>query len=494
MGVRKVGSAVAVMTILASWVSSGFGDHIDDLDIGGVRTSLGATEGYLNFMTSGGHGAEYTGHTNNDFRDYSDNYFTVKPIVVSSNNGTPPNSAAAGNIANDFEFAQKTYAQAGLSVRLEATGNVTAAVNSPYTNAQLDAIAAQGRSGNADTINLYYVQEFNPATNNGSTVAPMSSAALMSSVVRDNRANNTVAHELGHMLLNGNALWSEHATASESSDTTNLMYVAGTQAAADLDDVGQMLSATVGGHDIIEHREGGANVSQIERMHGNLGANNPGFVKHQANVDTHGDKADFDWVSDHRLIEGIDGGGNGADANAGVDFLVWEINNAQVLSSQHQGPAADAHGAAPSPHPGEFDLEGFSEESFHYIDVVSNINLYADNDIDTDTLAVSNREKALDYILQVSIDGASWFEPTLLNVFVEGWTEASDVENYLARFHTSQDVKFARVQALGAGVVGHDGNTQIDAIIVAVPEPSSVVLALVAAVFSITCYRRTRTQ
>jgi hypothetical protein len=42
--------------------------------------------------------------------------------------------------------------------------------------------------------------------------------------------------------------------APESRDTTNLMFFAGTRAAADLDDVGHRLSATVGGHDIIEHR------------------------------------------------------------------------------------------------------------------------------------------------------------------------------------------------------------------------------------------------
>ncbi len=33
------------------------------------------------------------------------------------------------------------------------------------------------------------------------------------------------------------------------------------------------------------------------------GANNPGYVKHGEHVNTHGDRADFDWVSDQRIIE-----------------------------------------------------------------------------------------------------------------------------------------------------------------------------------------------
>ena len=82
-------------------------------------------------------------------------------------------AAAVGNIINDYEFASKIYAQAGLAIRLEATENlVSATTTSPFTDAELDTIAASARSANADTINNYYVAEYDPATKNGTTLAP----------------------------------------------------------------------------------------------------------------------------------------------------------------------------------------------------------------------------------------------------------------------------------------------------------------------------------
>ncbi len=305
------------------------------------------------------------------------------------------------------------------------------------------------------------------------------------SYVRDGRANNTSAHEIGHQLLNGNALWREDATPSESSDITNLMFRTDAGSSQDLDDVGQILSATVGGHDIIEHRKDGANEEQIARIHGNKGANNPGFVKHANYHDTHGDRADFDWVSDHRLIETLMDGGNGADHNAGVDFLVWEIGD--IMPSQHKGPAQDDHDhgnlgcKAMQTGPCSLDLSAFTGDFFKTIDVVSNINLFADNDIDPNTGMVSDREKALDYhIPDFSTDLINWVSGELVNVFIPGWTKDTKQENYVARWATDIEAKYVRLSAVGAGVVGHDGNTQIDAIIAVdskispIPEPSSI--------------------
>ncbi len=131
-----------------------------DVDI--LRPKLGPNEGYLNFRTID-HGEEYTGHTDKIGRDWADNWFTVKPIVVTDSTGDKPNKAGAEDIANDFNFMRKIYAQAGLSVRQEDTSNV----NLDVTWANFDANERQefansdnGRSPNNDTVNLYFVQEF----------------------------------------------------------------------------------------------------------------------------------------------------------------------------------------------------------------------------------------------------------------------------------------------------------------------------------------------
>ncbi len=464
-----------------------------NLDVNITRPKLGANEGYLNFLTTNP-GDEYTGHTDKTGRDWADNWFTVKPIIVKDKNGDKPNKAEPANINNDFEFMRKIYAQAGLSVRQESTSSVSKADfpgigDFPFDFTEEVALAnnGAGRSGNAKTINLYYANELNGNLNGVTRARFLAGADNTFSYVSDSRVNNTAAHEIGHMLLNDrSSFWDDDGTGGghTKTDKSNLMWGDGTQSATKLEEVGQKLSATVGGHDILEHRKDDAKQEQITRIHGNNE-----FVTHANYNDTHGDIADFDWVSDHRLIETLMGGGNGADHNPGVDFLIWEINAPQVKPSQHKGPAQDKHdhgnlGCNPLQiGPCSLNLPAFNQPFFKTIDIVSNINLFADNDIDPTTGKISNREKALDYhIPDFSTDLKNWFPGTLLNVFTKGWTEDTKQEDYISRWTTDIDAKYVRLSAVGAGIVGHDGNTQIDAIIafdsrvksITVPEPSTI--------------------
>jgi len=464
---------------LAGHISGGF------LDI--LRPPM-QKEGYLNFRTTG-HGEEYTGHTDRTGRDHADNWITVRPIRLIDSDGVKPTKAEEPDIDADFEFIRKIYAQAGIAVRREATVEQNMAVKWANFDIEARATAANAQNNTGGVMNLFYAKEFDIAGANGLSVSPNTVGQMTPggitfnrpySFVRDVRANNTSAHELGHQLLNGNSLWKQADPATESTDKTNLMFLAGTESSADLDDVGQRLSPTVGGHDILEHQKDGVLQEQLARIHENGGPRNgvPAFVQHANYHDTHGDRADFDWVSDQRLIETLAAGGNGADHGAGIDFMVWEI--ADILASKHIGPDKDPHFHGL----GELVRPRFNGLTFKSIDVFSNINRYADNDIDPATGAVSDTSKALDYLMpQFSTDMTNWVSGELVNVFVKGWNPVTAIDNYVARWTTDIDAKFVRVSAAGVGIVGHDGNTQIDAIIASagraspVPEPGTIVLA-----------------
>jgi len=85
--------------------------------------------------------------------------------------------------------------------------------------------------------------------------------------------------------------------------------------------------------------------------------------------------------------------------------------------------------------------------------------------------------------VEFSPDNVMWtsvLQP--INVFIPGWTEKSNAENYIARWVSPFDAQYIRISAVVNGTDGHDGNTQIDAIIASqsrlttVPEPSSLAL------------------
>lgn len=447
-------------------------DHIRSGEVYVLRLPLGQSAGYLNFQSDGGSGAEYTGHTDgfetarDGGRDWSDHFVSVKVNTVESVVGTDPTDAGLGDIEVDFDFARKIYAQAGLSVRTEGFGNVTTG-SYPFSSEELEQMATLGRSPAADTINLYYLKEYEHP-GEGLTVDPATSAGGSFASVRDGRARATVAHELGHMLLDGPVIHQQDpGDPFHSTDIANLMFATADGDPTDLIDVGPEVDG-IGGKAILTG-------PQVATIHSNPGLNNPGFVNHFSNVDTHGDRVDFDWVTDHRPIEQItlvEDSSHGADLNEGTDFLVWEINPPDVAASAHIGPNGDTHN-----HGGMTGIEmpAYTGTGFHTIDVFSNINRYADNDVQPGAIGdplATRRVKALDYQTpEFSVDGIDWQTGTLHNVFVPGWTGAAVQDDFVARFTTDLEARFVRIAAKALDSNNHDGNAQIDAILASASRP-----------------------
>ena len=88
-------------------------------------------------------------------------------------------------------------------------------------------VNGSGRSPNADTINLYYVRDYEDEELLGGTFSPSAQPVVMTTLasVRDDRGNATVAHELGHMLFNGPVAHEPiMSDPVHSNDTSNLMY------------------------------------------------------------------------------------------------------------------------------------------------------------------------------------------------------------------------------------------------------------------------------
>src|SRR4051812_40096397 len=175
--------------------------HLDPPIVTTLRTAMGG-EGYLEYQmdpTKARFGEEYTGwvdirHPSRDGTtqtfdpfDYSNRFVNVKTIIVTDNAGVEarPGGQAANTgigIRRDFDYSNKIWMQAGLSVIREGGGTITMnGVNGapnrawPANDAALDALNALQRSANATTVNTYYLKDIIDANGNhpnGSTGAP----------------------------------------------------------------------------------------------------------------------------------------------------------------------------------------------------------------------------------------------------------------------------------------------------------------------------------
>jgi hypothetical protein len=415
-----------------------------------------------------------TTDTNYGF-DRSDNQAIVNPIQVSDKDGGVGSVAAKiANRVRDFDFANKIYAQAGLSIIAEGAPRAATKPGPwPITAAQRTALiaAGTGRSPNATTMNMYYVKSLDPAANG--VTRPAFSAGQGSSFVVDNDVANTFAHELGHQFLNANSAFhmNDAGTPSESDDKSNLMYLDGSQSSTKLSDVGPVLSPTVGGHDILV-------ADQIDRIFANAGANNPGYVQKSHHAAA-GDRVDWNFVADQTNLEGR---ANGADYNPLNDSLYFGIGTTVAPSQvgqNHEG--FDEFKPTPD----------FAGPSFRTVDVFSLITRYADQDV-TKGGGISYRNQALDYDLYFRAADGSTVAGIPIMVFKDGWTFTNHADDYLARW-------VSPVPAVGVFIFahsgdGHDGNAQIDAVIASatlVPEPAAFGLAIVGT-FILGLYRPMR--
>ena len=525
--------SAALMLVLV--MAPAMAGHIaTNRDANRLRGSLPGAEGYLshvsiNIGAPGGGGEERTGWTdirhpandgtalvdpgsgnnlngltNTNFGfDRSDHWVNVHSVVV--RDGTPAAISAMPNIARDFNFANQIYAQLGISVHsvnpvvAQYGPNVTFPINgTPAPNAapggfEVDTIAAANRAA-APAVNSYYIRNFNNNSPVGFAITPEDTIAPnlrpnTGLFIADNINNDTMAHELGHFLVDnyryaGGAVHSPNNTDLMATSTggfrmTPNANIKGNGNAAPSQP--GMAVGNIGGRDLFGAPMdipplpgGGPATAQIHAIYDAETDGNT-YVQVVDNGLVAADQADFDWVEDNIPIELADRPGvdDRSDNHDGIDFLVFRVGSRAVPT--HTGHNHGAWGTLAG---------GTFAGTIRTIDVFSQIAVYADQDVDPTTQNWSPRESALDYNPpQFSADGLNWMTGTLHRVFTQGWTAASNADDYVARWVSPIGAQYVRIQAAPLGG-SHDGNTQIDAIIassIAVPEPATIVLCGVLA-------------
>ncbi|MCI0332255.1 MAG: PEP-CTERM sorting domain-containing protein [Planctomycetes bacterium] len=510
-------------------------------DVNGRRRSLPA-EGYLSHLSInipgiGGGGEERTGwtdirHPSNDGTsftdpatgtnlntltntvygyDRSDHWVDVHSVVVQDSVGV----TATPSIARDFNFANQIYATLGISVhnRNPVTGvyaNVTFPINTPLPGDatpgvfEVDNVAAANRMA-APTVNNYYVTSFQGGSPVGFALPPVSTIAPNMrpnhGVFEANVINNdTMAHELGHFILDNYEFVGPNFHSPTNSDLM-ATSAGGFRLTPNANIKGMGNSApsqpglavgNLGGRDLFNakvdippHPGGGP---ATEQLHGIYDVETDGnaYVQVVDNGLVAADKADFDWVEDNIPIEEKDRPliDDRADNHDGFDFLVWRIGPRALPT--HTNHNHDAWG--------ELNGGTYANDTFRTVDIFSQIAVYTDQDVDPGTLNWSPRESALDYKTpDFSADGVNWSPGSLIRVFTQGWTFKSKADDYVARWVAPFDSRYIRLQA--ATQIGfHDRNVQIDAIIASsqlVPEPTSIGLIVIGAL-SLLGWKRAR--
>jgi hypothetical protein len=472
--------------------------HLSLGDVDDFRDRL-VSEGYLRFGAFGTPGEERSGWTDirhpahvantplaiTDTRlgfDRSDRYVQVHNKVITIDNQTPN-----PQMLRDYNYAGQIYAQAGLSVL--STGVqaqifgflVSLPVNTTGVLGSEQATIQGFFRQSAPIVNNYYVTSLERATVfsttplDGSAILPSDSATTHGIMIADIPLigdADVFAHELGHFLLDAARFPGSEV---HSPRPTDLMALGGARTTpAATSKYGRNALVPNGGPPREPGRQNGPQLGIVSHFDARLDNGDhqistllaSPFVIREDNIHA-GDRADFDWVEDNVFLEQI---GGAADNHPGAaDGLIWSIG---AIGTAHPDPDHD-HGDW-----GELPLGAFQGSSFRVFDVVSQISRYAD--MDRNGVSWSVRDSALDYLVEVSADGADWVRvPQPSKVFLKGWTSASDAENFLARWRSPIDARFVRISNLVDS--GHDGNVQIDAIIagtaeVPVPAPGTILL------------------
>jgi hypothetical protein len=494
------------------------------------RKAMGG-EGYLELQNTPGldrTGEEWTGWV--DLRhpgdgtlsamspyDRSNRFVMVNPIRVNSTAAQNGGMASIANFARDFDYANKIYAQAGLSILSERTSprNTNIADEWPINNSQLNLMFLMdgARSASARTLNNYYVRSYDPAAN-GKSLAPFALENILqgqpaelqqmfrgrhASSISDVARTSTLAHELGHMLLNADSAFHQNCNMppdeppAESCDVTNWMFLTGEFAPANLESVG------------VNGRRSLMVTPQLERIFASAGAGMPagGFVQRPtaaqiAAQKRYGNRVDWDFVVDHGRVTlnvnhdadrdpqgtttpnidlslGVEDGANGADNQKGFDALYFGINAAA------QGPAdqtGHVHRQGDQDL-GQFkDTGNFGGATFRFADIFSLSLRYSDFDAGADAVT-RLKNGALDYDV-VFRNAAGETQPgTPVVSFTPGWSTSTEADNFLTRWKAPFDATGLIVVARSGD--GHDHIAQLDAVIVsAVPEPGAAFLALAA--------------
>ncbi len=190
---------------------------------------------------------------------------------------------------------------------------------------------------------------------------------------------------------------------------------------------------------------------------------------------THGDRADFDWVQEHRSDEfaGI------SNHPGSIGAMGWTVGVTEA-SAHSDGGVAHGHSVAEVP-PGtlpELFNPDYAEDIFGAVDVFSVISILEDSTTEIGT--PGSREAALDYELAFgnSITGLSAPGVPVI-VWAPGWTAGTTddwVTRWVPAFPSPGGYNLVAIEP--AAGFGHDEVTEIDAIKALVPEPSTLILLL----------------
>lgn len=426
--------------------------------------------------------------------DRSDRFVNVRSTILKVGAAATPENRTV-----DFNFANKAYVyQAGISVIETSTRTIVSpaagagSFSFPLNYADENSIMA-AYNGKAPTIDLYYAKGLNSG-GNGETDYPSFTAGAGNEAIwkGSNTFQSTFPHELYHFLGDGLAVHdplNEGTVAkpilAHSKDQANIVRVSGVNVGS-IDEVGPVLSATVGGKLQIT-------TPQVERIFSAAGTLPYFPAAQRGDRDAYGDKVDWNFVADHDKFMnggkefGLEGVGSGVDNHVGVDSLFWGIGSTVAVTAQP--PTAD-NGGKDQAGLGVFKNPGdFADRFFRRVDVFSLATRYADSDVGADG-TVSLRESALDYMLYFLGADGSVVPGDLTTDYIDGWTYNTLDDNYLARWRSPIDA--VGVFIFGLTGNGHDGTVQIDAVIAApgVPEPAA--LSLVIAALLLGAVRRRR--
>ncbi len=175
------------------------------------------------------------------------------------------------------------------------------------------------------------------------------------------------------------------------------------------------------------------------------------------------DQVDFTYVEDNYGLENLPSDPHQSAFN---DAMVWTIAPADIKASPTLSgrPTGDVITTDTAHVP----TRAFTAATFNTIDVVSLTTRYTDMDAGPDG-HWSAEKGAFDYLVETSVDGSVWHNATFVDYFKDGFTDQTKADDFLVRWSAVEDAKYVRITALKDQ--GHDGNVQIDAIIVGnIPE------------------------
>jgi len=195
---------------------------------------------------------------------------------------------------------------------------------------------------------------------------------------------------------------------------------------------------------------------QTEEFSGWTNGAGTDFIEMVDNDVTHGDKADFDWVQQHRALELT---GIGVNHPGLIGAMGWTSGSPE-MSPHLDGAIPHAHSLAETP-PGtlpELPNDACPGEFFEFVDVFSIISTGEDFDSTT-------RNAALDYQVDFgnSVTGIFSFGSPV-KVFVPGWTGVTTIDDYVARWAPDLPGTYNFVAIEPTFAAGHDQIIEIDAV------------------------------